>query len=88
MKDFNDLRKQQREEDVILYTRLELAGKLMAYRNREEMSQRELAEKSTVAQKTISRMENAIDAPTLETIVLLADALGYELQLVKKKEIS
>ncbi|MCK1999843.1 helix-turn-helix domain-containing protein [[Brevibacterium] frigoritolerans] len=84
---FNELQKQQKAEDIILYTRLQLGGELMAYRALEGLSQRELSEKSKVAQKTISRIENSIDSPTLETIVLIADALGYDLKLVKRSEL-
>ncbi|MCK1999844.1 helix-turn-helix domain-containing protein [[Brevibacterium] frigoritolerans] len=87
MKDFNDLGKELKEEDIIRYTRLQLGGKLMAYRDREGLSQRELSERAKVAQKTISRFENSIDSPTLETIVLIADALGYDLELVKRTEV-
>jgi hypothetical protein len=31
-------------------------------------------------------MENALDETSLETIVLLANSMGYELALVKKKD--
>jgi transcriptional regulator with XRE-family HTH domain len=86
MKEFNDLRKELKENDIVSYTILELVGKLMAYRNQQKISQRELSEKTGVAQKTISRIENGVDLPSIETIIRLADGIGYELSLVKKQE--
>ncbi|WP_088363156.1 helix-turn-helix transcriptional regulator [Bacillus cereus] len=65
---------------------LELFGKIMAIRYRKEISQRELSRLSGVAQKTISRLENGEDSPKLETILKLAAALGYTLQLAPIEE--
>lgn len=87
MKTFNDLRKELAKEDIQLYTAMEIVGKIMATRERLEISQRKLSELSGVPQKTISRIENGIDIPKLSTLLKLTNALGLELSVTEKKEI-
>lgn len=52
-------------------------------RNRLQLSQDEISILSGVAK---TKKENALDETSLETIVLLANSMGYELALVKKKD--
>jgi transcriptional regulator with XRE-family HTH domain len=85
MKSFQDLAKELKEKDFVTYNTMEIVSKLMAIRTREGLSQRKLSELTGVSQKTISRMENGVDLPSIETIIKLANGMGYELQLVKKK---
>ncbi len=86
MNNFDDLRNEQRNEDPSLFFTLEIVGGLMAAKDRKGISQRELSRLSGVAQKTISRIENGIDVPTLETLGKLANALGMSIVLVENQE--
>lgn len=81
MKNFDDLRNEQKKEDPSLAFSLEIVGKLMAKRNRVGISQRKLAKISGVSQKTISRIENGIDIPTFYTLSKLAYALGMKISV-------
>ena len=56
-----------------------IVGKLMAKRDRDGISQRALSARSGVAQKTISRIENGYDAPSMETLSKLARALNMRI---------
>lgn len=85
MKNFQDLRNDLSEENSDLYIALEIVGKLMATRDRKNISQRELSRLSGVPQKTISRIENGLDIPKIQTLLKLANVLGLELSLVEKK---
>jgi transcriptional regulator with XRE-family HTH domain len=85
MKDFNYIENELKQRDVVSYTTLKLVGKLMAYRGQQGISQRKLSEMTGIAQKTISRIESGKDFPKLETLIKMADALGYTLELKKKE---
>lgn len=50
------------------------------------MSQTELAKKVGYRQQAISRIESKNYIPTLKSITDVAEALGYELVLQKKKQ--
>lgn len=87
MKSFDDLRNEQANEDPLLFISLEIVGNLLAARTEKKVSQRELSKLSGIPQKTISRIENGIDIPKLKTLITLANALGFQLEvsLVDKK---
>ena len=85
MKSFDDLRNDLAKEDPDLFIAMEIVGKLMAARDRKQLSQRELSKLSGVPQKTISRIENGIDIPKIPTLLKLASVLGLEISLVDKK---
>jgi transcriptional regulator with XRE-family HTH domain len=59
-----------------------LAGELLALRKSRGLTQRQLAEKTGVHQSEISRIEAAHANPTLDTVAVLAGALGAEFRLV------
>ncbi|PLR72270.1 helix-turn-helix domain-containing protein [Bacillus sp. UMB0728] len=86
MNNFDDVRNDLKNENPSLFFTLEIVGELMAAKDRKGISQRELSRLSGVAQKTISRMENGIDVPTLETLGKLANALGMSIVLVDNQE--
>lgn len=58
-----------------------LALSLMEKRLEKGVSQSELAELTGIAQKTISRIENGHDTPKYETLLKIANALGYSLTI-------
>lgn len=82
MKNFDDMKNELSNENPSLAFTMEIVGKLMAKRDAMNMSQRQLSEKSGVAQKTISRIENGLDIPTIETLGKLANALGMKIIVV------
>ena len=84
MKNFDDLKDEMKEESPQDALSTQIIGQLMAKRDRLGYSQRKLAELSGVAQKTISRVENGIDSPSLGTLNRLAMALGFEIDLIEK----
>ncbi|RYI30561.1 XRE family transcriptional regulator [Bacillus infantis] len=86
MNNFDDVRNDLKNENPSLFFTLEIVGELMAAKDRKGISQRELSRLSGVAQKTISRIENGIDVPTLETLGKLANALGMSVVLVEDQE--
>lgn len=55
--------------------------KLVAFREEKGISQNKLALLSGVPQATISRIERGLQVPQIETIVRLANALEYELEV-------
>lgn len=83
MKNFDDVRNELKSENPSLFFTLEITGKIMATKDRKGISQRKLSELSGVAQKTISRIENGIDVPTLETLGKLAHALGLKIVVIE-----
>lgn len=84
MQNFENVRKDLAKEDPELFISLEIVRKLIAARDRKELSQRELSRLSNVPQKTISRMESGKDIPKLVTLLKLAHVLGLELSLIDK----
>lgn len=88
MKTFNDLRNELASQDPLQYISSEIVGKLIAARNRKDISQKELSELCGIPQKTISRIENGVDLPKLPTLVKLSSALDLQLEfaLVEKKK--
>lgn len=89
IKTFEDIKKDALQEGPQAYGEVmeaELFGQLMSIRDQKGLSQRQLSKLSGVAQKTISRLENGLDTPRLQTTLKLAAALGYTLSLVKIEE--
>lgn len=62
----------------------ELIGEMIELRKKENITQGQLAAITGSKQQTISRIERKEMMPTLRVFNKLLDALGYELQIVKK----
>lgn len=62
-----------------------LIDEIIDIRIRQNISQKELAEKVGLKQQNLSRFEKKEHNPSLKLVYSIADALGYELQLVKKQ---
>jgi len=86
MSTFEEIKEALKNTDGELYAKLELVGEIIDIRTEKGISQRKLSELSTVAQKTISRIENGVDIPSFSTLYKLAEALGYRLEIVMKKD--
>lgn len=86
MSTFEEIKDDLKSTDGELYAKLELVGEIIDVRTDRGISQRKLSELSTVAQKTISRIENGLDIPSFSTLYKLAKALDYRLEIVMKKD--
>lgn len=64
-----------------------LIGEMISLRKQEKITQKELAELTGNKQQVISRIERKESIPTLRAFSRILDALGYELQIVKKNSI-
>lgn len=64
---------------------LELIGRIAGIREKEGISQSELSRRSGVPQKTISRMENGLSTPSLETLYKLINSMNYNIDINIKK---
>lgn len=54
---------------------------MIAARNKEKLTQKELSEKTGIAQADISKLENGNGNPSIRTLKRLADGLGKELYI-------
>ena len=57
---------------------------LTQIRKDSKLSQKDLAALTGYSQQTISRIENKSFAPSLKSLCDLANAMGYDLRLVRK----
>lgn len=64
-----------------------LIGKVRTYRIFFGISQRELSKKSGVTQNIISRMENGLTTPNIQTIFKLLDALNLDIEITVKPRL-
>ena len=63
----------------------EIVSQLMVARKSQGFTQAELCKESTVAQKTISRLENGIEKPNLKTLLKLTNSLGLSIVFEEMK---
>lgn len=64
-----------------------LIGEMISLRKKENVTQKELAALTGNKQQAISRIERKESIPTIRAFSHILDALGYELQIVKKKSV-
>ena len=64
-----------------------LIGEMISLRKQENITQKELAALTGNKQQVISRIERKESIPTIRAFSNILDALGYELQIVKKESI-
>ena len=60
---------------------------MISLRKQEKITQKELAEMTGNKQQVISRIETKESIPTIRVFSNILNALGYELQIVKKKSV-
>ena len=67
--------------------RWDAISEIIRARNREGLTQRELAERMGVSQAVVSRLLSAQHSPRIDTIAAAARAMGYDLEirLVKRR---
>ena len=64
-----------------------LIGEMISLRKQEKITQKQLAELTGNKQQVISRIERKENIPTIRVFSHILNALGYELQIVKKKSV-
>lgn len=64
-----------------------LIGEMISLRKQENVTQKQLAALTGNKQQVISRIERKESIPTIRAFSHMLDALGYELQIVKKKSM-
>lgn len=64
-----------------------LIGEMISLRKQENITQKELASLTGNKQQVISQIERKESIPTIRAFSHILDALGYELQIVKKKSV-
>ena len=77
-KEFEQLWEESREE-------YRLIGEMISIRKAEKVTQTELAELTGSKQQVISRIEKKENSPSLQMFCNMLQALGYELQIVKRQ---
>jgi DNA-binding XRE family transcriptional regulator len=77
-KEFEQLWEESREE-------YRLIGEMISIRKAEKITQTELAELTGSKQQVISRIEKKENSPSLRMFCNMLQALGYELQIVKRQ---
>ena len=65
----------------------QLIGEMISLRKKENITQEKLASLTGNKQQVISRIERRESIPTIRLFSKILDALGYELQIVKKKPV-
>lgn len=64
-----------------------LIGEMIALRKAKEVTQSELAELVGSKQQVISRIEKRENSPSLKNFCNILGALGYELKIVKRRNL-
>ena len=64
----------------------ELCAKLREFREEQKISQTELARMIDNKQQYIYQLEKGVHSPSISTFCAIAEALGYDVVLVKKSE--
>ena len=77
------------EEEYIIELEKELIGTLVDIREKQGLSQAELALKCNVKQPSIARLEKAVHSPQIDSLLRVLVPLGYTLKIVpiKKSDI-
>ncbi len=70
------------EEENIIELEKDLIKTMVAIREKQGLSQAELADKCNVKQPVIARMEKAVHSPQIDSLLKVLVPLGYTLQIV------
>ena len=65
----------------------QLISAMISAREEQNISQRQLSERTGIAQADISRIETGDGNPTLQTLKRIADGLGMKLEIVFKPAV-
>lgn len=70
------------EEENVIEMEKELIRSMVAIREEQGISQAELAERSSIKQPAIARMEKNVHSPQVDSLLRVLAPLGYTLQIV------
>ena len=70
------------EDEKLIEMEVKLLEAMVAIREKQGLSQAELAKKCNVKQPVIARLEKSVHSPQLNTILKVLIHLGYTLQIV------
>lgn len=70
-----------REEYEKMQPEFDVTKALIESRIEQNMTQKELAERTGIRQSNISRIENGVSSPNISTLQKLAEGLGMSLQI-------
>jgi ribosome-binding protein aMBF1 (putative translation factor) len=73
-----------KEQSTVFERAYGLAVQIAELREKQSLTQAQLAERTGIDQADISRIERGSTHPTEKTLLRIADALGAELRLVEK----
>ena len=65
---------------------VDLIGKLIEAREKQGITQQQLAEMSGLKQSSIARLETMAATPQIDTLIKLLNPLGYTLAIVPKQQ--
>lgn len=85
MSNWKDLRKEldiTPEEESIIELEKDLIRTMVAIREKQGLSQADLAGKCNVKQPMIARMEKSVHSPQIDSLLKVLVPLGYKLQIV------
>ncbi|MBO6089191.1 MAG: helix-turn-helix transcriptional regulator [Lachnospiraceae bacterium] len=74
------------EEECIIEFEKELIRTLVEIREKQGLSQAELALKCNIKQSSIARMEKSIHSPQIDSLLKILVPLGYTLKIVPIKK--
>ncbi len=70
------------EEEKVIEMEKELIRSMVSIREEQGLSQAELAERSSIKQPAIARMEKNVHSPQVDSLLRVLAPLGYTLQIV------
>lgn len=72
------------KESKLSIKELEIIEELIKLRNKNNLSQRDLASKTGIKQPIIANLERGKHSPTLNTLIKIIDTYGYKIVLEKE----
>ena len=79
---FNDNDYVSEEDREIINLEVKLIGKMIEAREKQGLTQRDLAKISGVKQPAIARIESLLSTPQLDTLLKVLIPLGYSLEII------
>lgn len=78
---FKQMQRELSQKDMLEYISETLISNIIFYRSKLKLSQKELAEKANITQSMISKMENDINTPSLQTLAKLLEAMNLDVKI-------
>lgn len=75
-----------KEDEIAIAFEKDLINSVIDIREKEGMSQVELAKKANIKQSQVARFEKAVHSPQINSLIKILFPLGYTLKLEKIKQ--